>query len=527
MQERRELIDSILTSTQQLSDQLSGPGRGQPRGAHPRAAAARHGDRHPGAQPRQPRADGGQPGAVRPRLHQHPRQRPLVRQLRGQPAARRRRQRHLRRTRRRPGCPSTARRATDERLPAARRRPGGRARAGRPRWAGPSCGRPASTRSPPGSTRRSGSTTGSDVRILGIEVGDITDVDPAGRPGAGGDADRRGLRHPGRRRRRRPRALAGLRPLRAVRARLRRRPDAWRTAPRSRWSGPRPRSSSTGSTARSTSCRWRWARPGQRERRAVRPRRRRRGEPRRQRRRAQPHPDRLLPGGGDAVPQPRRPVRLASTTCRPSPARWPRSTPPVGQFNTNMAAVADLLEQERADLARAVQLLSAALGDVAGFVRTNTDLLTTNVDKLADVTLALVQQRSRAGRGARRRPGGAGQPRARLQPRLRHAGHPGQLAGPPAPRSSSASCCPRPAGCSSTWTSSPAARGLQLPPTRAGVRPAAVRRRGRRRRLRRPQRQRRARPAGAARRPCSAAPAAPPAPAARCSACPRSPGAQQ
>jgi phospholipid/cholesterol/gamma-HCH transport system substrate-binding protein len=66
----------------------------------------------------------------------------------------------------------------------------------------------------------------------------------------------------------------------------------------------------------------------------------------------------------------------------------------VGQFNTNMAAVADLLEQERADLTRAVQLLSTALGDVAGFVRTNTDLLTTNVDKLADVTLALVQQRS-------------------------------------------------------------------------------------------------------------------------------------
>ena len=66
----------------------------------------------------------------------------------------------------------------------------------------------------------------------------------------------------------------------------------------------------------------------------------------------------------------------------------------VGRFNTNMAAVADLLEQERTDLARAVELLSAALGDVAGFVRTNTDLLSTNVDKLADVTLALVQQRA-------------------------------------------------------------------------------------------------------------------------------------
>ncbi|RBY93106.1 MCE family protein [Blastococcus sp. TF02A-30] len=66
----------------------------------------------------------------------------------------------------------------------------------------------------------------------------------------------------------------------------------------------------------------------------------------------------------------------------------------VGQFNDNMAAVADLLESEREDLAEAVRLLSAALGDVAGFVRDNTNLLSTNVDKLADVTLALVQQRS-------------------------------------------------------------------------------------------------------------------------------------
>ncbi|RBY97255.1 mammalian cell entry protein [Blastococcus sp. TF02-8] len=65
----------------------------------------------------------------------------------------------------------------------------------------------------------------------------------------------------------------------------------------------------------------------------------------------------------------------------------------VGQFNTNMAAVADLLEGERQDLAAAIQLLSQALGQVAGFVRDNTDLLRANVDKLADVTLVLVQQR--------------------------------------------------------------------------------------------------------------------------------------
>ena len=65
----------------------------------------------------------------------------------------------------------------------------------------------------------------------------------------------------------------------------------------------------------------------------------------------------------------------------------------VGQFNDNMAAVADQLAQERQDLAAAVSLLNKALADVAGFVRTNSTLLTTNVNRLADVTLALVQQR--------------------------------------------------------------------------------------------------------------------------------------
>jgi ABC-type transporter Mla subunit MlaD len=65
----------------------------------------------------------------------------------------------------------------------------------------------------------------------------------------------------------------------------------------------------------------------------------------------------------------------------------------VGEFNTNMAAVADLLAQERQDLASAISLLNQALSDVAGFVQDNTTLLTTNVNRLADVTLALVQQR--------------------------------------------------------------------------------------------------------------------------------------
>jgi virulence factor Mce-like protein len=66
----------------------------------------------------------------------------------------------------------------------------------------------------------------------------------------------------------------------------------------------------------------------------------------------------------------------------------------VGQFNDNMAEVMALLAAEREDLAAAVALLSQALGDVAGFVQANNTLLATNVNRLADVTLALVQQRS-------------------------------------------------------------------------------------------------------------------------------------
>ena len=66
----------------------------------------------------------------------------------------------------------------------------------------------------------------------------------------------------------------------------------------------------------------------------------------------------------------------------------------VAQFNDNLAAVAEQLAGEREDLAAAIATLSSALGQVATFVQTNTALLTTNVDRLADVTLTLVQQRT-------------------------------------------------------------------------------------------------------------------------------------
>ena len=66
----------------------------------------------------------------------------------------------------------------------------------------------------------------------------------------------------------------------------------------------------------------------------------------------------------------------------------------VGQFNTNLAAVADQLAGERDDLAAAISTLTSALGQVATFVQQNTALLTQNVDRLSDITLTLVQQRA-------------------------------------------------------------------------------------------------------------------------------------
>jgi virulence factor Mce-like protein len=65
----------------------------------------------------------------------------------------------------------------------------------------------------------------------------------------------------------------------------------------------------------------------------------------------------------------------------------------VRAFNQNLAAVSNQLAGERQDLASAIHLLQLALGDVAGFIRDNQALLTTNIQRLADVTATLVNQR--------------------------------------------------------------------------------------------------------------------------------------
>jgi len=64
----------------------------------------------------------------------------------------------------------------------------------------------------------------------------------------------------------------------------------------------------------------------------------------------------------------------------------------VRTFNQRLADVAEQLAGERNELAAALRSLATALADVTGFIRDNRQALTSNVDALADVTGILVRQ---------------------------------------------------------------------------------------------------------------------------------------
>jgi phospholipid/cholesterol/gamma-HCH transport system substrate-binding protein len=64
----------------------------------------------------------------------------------------------------------------------------------------------------------------------------------------------------------------------------------------------------------------------------------------------------------------------------------------VREFNGRLADVSGFLADERGDLGTAVSELSIALGEVADFVRDNRAEIQANVDKLNDVTAVLVKQ---------------------------------------------------------------------------------------------------------------------------------------
>ncbi|MDX6218819.1 MAG: phospholipid/cholesterol/gamma-HCH transport system substrate-binding protein [Frankiales bacterium] len=66
----------------------------------------------------------------------------------------------------------------------------------------------------------------------------------------------------------------------------------------------------------------------------------------------------------------------------------------VAQFNQDLAAVAAQLNGERNDLATAIKTLASALGEVASFVKENSSNLTANISNLKTVTQVLVKEKA-------------------------------------------------------------------------------------------------------------------------------------
>jgi virulence factor Mce-like protein len=66
----------------------------------------------------------------------------------------------------------------------------------------------------------------------------------------------------------------------------------------------------------------------------------------------------------------------------------------VAQFDADLAVVADQLNGERTDLATAIKTLASALGEVASFVKENSTNLTANIANLKTVTQVLVKEKA-------------------------------------------------------------------------------------------------------------------------------------
>lgn len=70
-----------------------------------------------------------------------------------------------------------------------------------------------------------------------------------------------------------------------------------------------------------------------------------------------------------------------------------RNDQQVRQFNTQLADLSEFLAGERHNLGEALELLSLALGDVARFVNDNRDLVAGNAERLTTLTQTLADQR--------------------------------------------------------------------------------------------------------------------------------------
>ena len=156
-------------------------------------------------------------------------------------------------------------------------------------------------------------------------------------------------------------------------------------------------------------------------------RRRRRGQPRGQRRGAQPDADRLLAGRARRSPRTATTCSPRWTTCRRSPARWPRIDAQVGAVQRQHGRRRRPARRRAGGPRRGGRSCSTRRSaDVAGFVQDNTDAADHQRQPAGRRHPRPGPAARGAGRGARRRAGGAGQPVPRLQPRLRHARHPRQ-----------------------------------------------------------------------------------------------------
>jgi phospholipid/cholesterol/gamma-HCH transport system substrate-binding protein len=74
-----------------------------------------------------------------------------------------------------------------------------------------------------------------------------------------------------------------------------------------------------------------------------------------------------------------------------------KSDDQVGAFNTDLASVADQLAGERGELALALKNLAVALTEVASFVKENKSNLTTDIKGLADISGTLAKQKAAIG----------------------------------------------------------------------------------------------------------------------------------
>ena len=98
----------------------------------------------------------------------------------------------------------------------------------------------------------------------------------------------------------------------------------------------------------------------------------------------------------------------------------------VRQFNDSLASGADLLADERQELAAVLKNLSVAMTQVRSFVKENRVSLTRNISGLNQISKTLVKRRAALDETLRYAAGGAEQPVPRRQRQERHARHPRQ-----------------------------------------------------------------------------------------------------